>query len=478
MPNPFQNPVLKQNLQNIILAIKRGVVIPIIGYDLLFEDENDPSNDFLKQLIKIHTKDNDLEAKFKIKDERNLTGFELLNAYFHSLEGDTKSNFRTAISETIKKERGNIQITPLSLKKLISIKHFHLFINATITNCLEITYNTIRGEGTTEADIKSSCDVINYNTDKQIHLKPAPAPTAKFIINFPKPVIYNLLGTHDIKSGDFLITDADYIELIYEMINDNKLQFNPLLTYLTQGHLLFLGCNFPDWFFRFFIRICVGNRLDSVSNIERKAVIDSLNSIDSSRAVFINHYKIQSLPINCNLLIDEIYKAFSQENETADIISDLGNGIIFISYCAADRDVAEAIAAQFDEKYIQYFLDCHDLSLGDNLNNSITDAINRCCLFMPLISGNINFSSGYIWREIRYAKEQQKRILPIFREFVDRDVMINKDMNVTADLRDTILSRNNTLGIDWGKANEIPNANLREIKEIQYKFLVSGIKTL
>jgi len=50
-----------------------------------------------------------------------------------------------------------------------------------------------------------------------------------------------------------VLTDADYIELIYDLIQAKQNKCAKLLSYLKEGYLLFLGCNFPDWFFRFFI---------------------------------------------------------------------------------------------------------------------------------------------------------------------------------------------------------------------------------
>ncbi|MCW3111100.1 MAG: toll/interleukin receptor protein [Segetibacter sp.] len=268
------------------------------------------------------------------------------------------------------------------------------------------------------------------------------------------------------------------------MIQNKEEKFTNLLSYLNKAELLFLGCNFPDWFFRFFIRVCVGDRLDSVSTIERKTVIDSLNNIDSSRSVFINHYKIQALNMDCNTLIDEIFKSFWKDKEgSSHILTDEANNNVFISYCRQDEQVAKDIASQFDEKFIEYFLDESDLEPGDQLNDKITQAIDKCCLFLPIISTNIQEASRYIWREWQYAITKSSEVWPVFKEFVDRDMLLPVEYGITAELRDRFLNRNVTIGaaLNGGVENEIAKRGnlleekkLRDIKKKQYDSRVCG----
>jgi hypothetical protein len=466
---PVNDPLVQKSIDDIVDQILLGKVIPIIGYDLLyseFDDEN--PGDFLKQLIKIHAK----EELVELDSVNEKTGYELINDYYHGLSDN--ETFKLKISRTIQKKRFGRRLIPESYRKLVSIKNFKLFVNATFTNTLELALNAYRATGKNEQEIKSSYEIYNYHTTQPTDL-PEEAPHRNFLINFKQPTIYNLFGTHDDKRGEYVLTDADYIELIYDLIENKQQKFTNLLSYLNGGYLLFLGCNFPDWFFRFFIRIAVQERLDLATPIKRKSVIDSL--ADQSRSVFISQYKIQSVGIDCNNLVDEIFKRLQREEGAIIETAETGNNKVFISYCRKDEDIAKAIAAQFDEKYIDYFLDSNDLDVGNNLNNKITDAIDRCCLFLPVVSDNIGKASPYIWLEWKYAIDGEKEIWPFFKNFVDQDMLLPESYGVSPELKSKILNKNNTLGIKPDEGSyKIPDTILNAIKMKQYDSRVSGNK--
>ena len=457
-----------KSIQDIVDQIEIGNVIPILGYDLLLEDIFDGSqDDFLKRLIKIHAGNNLLA----LEEEKELSGYELINAYYHSLPNT--GVFKRQLSRTIQEERFNLNLTPDSLRKLVDIKHFKLFINATITNSLELAMNTHRAVGNNVNEIKSSYQVYKYHPTEPTDL-PEEAPS-RFQMDKLGPTIYNLFGIHDDQGYEYVLTDADYIELIYDLILNSNQKFKNILSYLKQGNLLFLGCNFPDWFFRFFIRVCVSDRLDLVSPIKGKSVIDSL--ADPSRSVFIGLYKIHTLNVNCNELIDAIYQKLQQEPGTPGLFGDSGNNSVFISYCRADEKVAGDIGKQFNDKYIDYFLDKNNLRLGDSLSGKITEAIDRACFFMPIVSDNITVSVSYIWKEWKYAVDTGKNIIPVFKNFVDIGMLDKQEFPISIELREKILNKNNTLGIiPEGENNILPEKALKDIKLKQYLSRVSGNK--
>ncbi len=459
--------------------IKTGKVIPIIGYDLLFHefDTNNVGDDLLKSLIKIHAHDDNLENTLRDAQTENghITGNELLNSYYHRLDVEDKNSFKVSLSNTILDQRFNLQLIPESLRKLVSIKYFKLFINATFTNSLELALNTYRAEGRDEQEIKSSYTVLNYHPNTPEDL-PEQAPD-RFYINLNKPHIYNLFGTHDSQDHEYVLTDADYIELIYDLIAKKKEKFKNLLSYLNGrgAYLLFLGCNFPDWFFRLFIRICVGDRLDMASTVELKAVIDNLNmlKLDPSRTIFIDRYKIQKLDINCNLLVDEVYKIFLHQQGTPHLVNKQNNNV-FISYCRKDEQVAGDVANQFDINFIEYFLDSQQLKTGDALTQRIKDEIDKACVFMPVVSNNLQSASDYFCLEWAYALHKEKEIWPIFKEFPDQNIPLPCGQDKLSEIRDKILNKDNKLGIRLDDNNLIDIAKLADIKRKQYLCRTSG----
>lgn len=461
----INDPEIQKSINNIILQIQKRKVIPIIGYDLLLDEfEEDTSEDFLNRLIKMHAAAE--MQTMKIKNEK--TGYELINSYYHSLLDFEP--FKQELSKTIQENRINLMLIPDSYRKLVCIKNLKFFINATFTNSLELALNSFRASGKNEIDIKDSYKVLNYQFSEPMDLSD-PAPEKNFEITFSKPIIYNLFSTHDDERGAYVLTDTDYIELMYDLIRNTDGKFKNLLTYFKEGYLLFLGCNFPDWFFRFFIRLCVGEKnLTESSPITRKAVIDSLNNNDSSRSVFMGHYKIQTLDVDCNQLINEIYKKLLNEPGSPGLVGNKGIKKVFISYCRNDEQVANDIAVQFEERYIEYFKDnaVNNLLEGEGLSNKITEAIDNCLIFLVIISANIENSTPYIWLELQYAINTKKIIWPLFKEFVKPNISLPDDVLIDQTVLNNILTETNPLGIiTEGESNKISESKIIQIKKKQ-----------
>jgi len=458
-------------IDQIATAIQRGKVIPIVGYDLLHYDFESISaeDDFLKGLLKAHSKIDDLNAAFPGAK----TGNDFINAYYHQLPIPKQDNFKSDISNTIAAQRLNLKVIPESLKKLVSIKQFNLFINATFTNSLELALSTYRIVESDAFKIKDAYVVANYHAAIPQDI-PEPAPES-FHIHLPKPVIYNLFGTHDSQDNEYVLTDADYIELIYDLIEKKKVKFGNLFSYLKDGYLLFLGCNFPDWFFRLFVRFCIGDRVDmSKEATSRKAVIDSLVTLDTSRTIFINDYGIQKVDLDCKILVNEIYRRFETMSGGQYLVPKIENNKVFLSYCKADYEVVSGISKQLSSKYIDHFIDANEFASGMDLHDTIKKEIDNACVVLAFVSNHLSVASDYFCLEWAYALRKGKTIWPVFIDFVDSASLMLpcKDKDMVPMIRENILNRYNILGIKLTEDNKIPEApennKLNEIKNLVY----------
>ena len=455
------------SVDQIISQIRLGKLIPIIGPDLLNGRPNNGKGDFLTKLLKQYSNDENLPDKFP--DVK--TGNDLIHAYYHGLEtSEERDDFRIKFSELVEQDKASF-ITD-SFRKLALIKNFKFFINASFVNSMELALNKYR-----YVKGQKACEVVNFS---QINTQDiASPPPKKFTVSFNPPLIYNLFGQFNAPDGDYVLTDADCIELIYDLIQDGD-KFVNLLGYLKDPEvsLLFLGCNFPDWFFRFFVRICVGQNLDSKAGPKTKAVIDSLNDIDSGRNVFISRYDIKTAICDCNQLVDQIYQKLGEEQGRPGLLDDKPNNVVFISYCHADQDAADAVTQHFEAKGIEYFLDTNDMDTGANLPASISDAIERSCLFLPIISQNLKASSGYIYREWNYAyfRAAKLPIWPVWKDFVDDGMLIPEKFGISEEMKLKFLNKDSTLGIklnpgangQGGPKYLLDNKNLNDILNTQY----------
>jgi hypothetical protein len=90
---------------------------------------------------------------------------------------------------------------------------------------------------------------------------------------------------------------------------------------------------------------------------------------------------------------------------------------IFLSYASEDRDIAEQIYLILVKAHHQVFFDHTELPAGDDFNTLIQKAVNRCELFIFLISPNSITKHSYALTELKFAREKWQHptghVLPV-----------------------------------------------------------------
>lgn len=86
--------------------------------------------------------------------------------------------------------------------------------------------------------------------------------------------------------------------------------------------------------------------------------------------------------------------------------------LVFISYSRKDKDSVDMIRAVLDENKIPYWIDKEGIFSGENYKEVIVDAIEIAKVVIFVSSVNSNSSINVI-RELGYAVQQQKTIIPI-----------------------------------------------------------------
>ena len=490
-------------VQEIAELIKRDKVIPIIGYDLL-RIRNQTRDEFIK-----HVFDN-IDHRF-IRDAEIFTTFqndfpqfsttELINYIYHSLESRKKENFTFEFSKAINKVRAESPINWEPIIKLISIPHFKLFVNVTCTNVIEIAVNAYRS-----TNKKEGYEVYGPLKPDRRDL---PNPKSFFfenpysIVAIQKPTIYNLFGTHNTDSK-YLLTDVEYVDMLVELLQ--KECFCPnFRNYLTNASLLFIGCSFSSWFLRFFTRFWAGPQMDVRLAAQYNALIDSLGQSDSfERSFFLSNFKISKLSGNTEEFINALYRQIGGNNTgddddhapsgapsptngspdpapTDNFIKPLNayNNFVMISYNTLDRELALQIRTILIENNISVWMDVSKLDVGDQLEERITSAIDRCCLVLQVISNKISErkeSNPYFLLEWQLILHQQKKRMPIFVDNVSDDLLIPNNLSKFRDvIRETM--DQNILGIQLQRSDpKVTEEHLTVIRDIQYNSLIKDLK--
>ncbi|CAN5460223.1 hypothetical protein BH10BAC2_BH10BAC2_25850 [soil metagenome] len=304
-------------------------------------------------------------------------------------KGTRPDTVKNAIkNETIKLTDEQIILEPY--QKLIRINGFEHFVTVNIDNFLERAF---------EAERKKVNKSINFSIqDTESN------PDEKTDRALPK--IFNLLG--NIKWGKFAASDEESLECMYMLKNDSSNKTKGLFDTLDGKSLLLIGCNFPDWFMRFFIRIIANERYIESSRdkyvtsdhiLEDKDLIGFLES-NSTLVIRIGNNgsgnKIAQMD-NSITFVNELFNHCGQSIESG--VPELHyKEVVFLSYSRDDSAIAEKLKNEFDRNGVKVFFDKDSLNTGGDYDNVLIKAIKECDYFIALISKNsIGDKNRYVY---------------------------------------------------------------------------------
>jgi len=207
------------------------------------------------------------------------------------------------------------------------------------------------------------------------------------------PVVYYLLGRHS-PMPDFAVSDGDLIETMLGLHSANAPM--RLLDYLKGSYLLFLGGAFPDWLLRFLLRSIRQKPLGRSASFDRTMDIlaDSLSHQDSNLVGFLSAFstKTRVFDADAETFVDELWKRWSvgSSNQVATLRPSPADALldpdVFISFASEDLAAASRVADLLTGAGLRVWLDRGNLFGGSHIDDTITSAIARSRLFVPLVS--------------------------------------------------------------------------------------------
>lgn len=295
---------------------------------------------------------------------------------------------------------------PEALRRLARIRDFDLFLSLTFDSLLVTALDQERfgGEARTEH--------LAYAPNKVVDL-PAERAAMK------RPVVYSLFGRLSV-GPDYVITEEDMLEFLYALQSDSR-RPHLLFDELQGSHLLFLGCSFPDWLARFFIRIAKSRQL-SQQRGESELLVDPRVEHEQNLVLFLENFSYGTRILSMDPLrfIDELERRWRERRPAAaasapalpegaveDAMPDLPAGGIFISYAKEDVGAVERLHASLGDLGLDVWFDKDRLEAGDQYDQKIKRNIKACSLFVPIISATTQRRlEGYFRREWKLAEER------------------------------------------------------------------------
>jgi hypothetical protein len=395
------------NWESFMSNLTTGQMVPVVGNDLILVKDEDDTLITLNSYIA-----RQLTRKFKIK----CTGQEGI--------GDLVSDYPDAniisaalnIFNNVEEKRVNFD----PLRKLAAITDFKFFVSTTLDDLLvKALYRTRNIE-------KNQVKVVNYSLQSR-----SVSPLKKE--EEPRVTVFNLFGSFEDVSESAL-DDEGMLEHFFSL--SNKFFTHPLADYFMEQVrnkiLLFIGCDFPDWFMRFIIRI-VSNQRYRIRVFSDYIVWDEIPKGQKFYRFFKQFNKNIYEPNktakgNVRVFIDELYEQWTKTRKYQPI---LYKETVFLSYNKQDQETADRLKRLLQGRGIRIVKFYKNDMESNECKDLIEIDIKKCKVFVPLISNNsLSNTQGFAyrveWKKIekrleadKYYGESSFRLIPIIIDDTD-----------------------------------------------------------
>lgn len=335
----------------LIAEIKKGNVVPIIGNELMKINVEGKSMLLSEFLIR------SLAKKLNIEYSADLDYTQIAsNPKWKEIESDAYYE----IYEILNKTKFEV---PEALRKLAQIKEFKLILTTTFDNLAKSALEEIWG--------KDSINTLQYEKRSN---KPD-------IFNSAMPVLYHMFGKANIFPRSYVLTEDDLLEFLHYWLDEN---FRPkkLSNILRERYLLVLGCNYPNWLFRFFFH--------SMKNSPPPAPGSKVGMVADSRIeddLFLFLCRADAhMHNNAEKFVDDLLKHYTLHDSLPNV--SISNEV-FISYASEDIDIASKIAEAFKVNNSNVWFDKKKLEHSDDFERKIRRNIQESKAFIPILSKSV-----------------------------------------------------------------------------------------
>ncbi|HYW45100.1 MAG TPA: toll/interleukin-1 receptor domain-containing protein [Bryobacteraceae bacterium] len=394
--------------KRLIEKIHESNVVPILGPRLLVGADGQSSLEAQIAQSVLDRSRNELEASGRNIGAAPLPPFRELNELVARLRGivdpqDLYDYVHEAIREATSSAKFEI---PAPIRQLSEIADFRLFVTLTPDDLLA---RSLRRRCTVQEVVHSPSLPTSEGRDLPRDWKERPGEAY---------VLY-LFGKAR-SAPMFAIHDEDVLEYAHNVITRGSQVPTGFLDELQQRNLLLVGCNFPDWLTRFFLRATNRKRLSEKAN--RSWVIEPLLP-EESLTCFLRSYSketeilSQTPPVE---FVAELHQRWMAEHGAG--LGSAGRqgeeviprgAMFFISY---SRGTDQARAQELFQALLglgvtesEVWFDRNSVEPGEDFKRRIIEGIHGCRYFLPLLSRAADSrEEGFVFTEWREASERKR----------------------------------------------------------------------
>ena len=413
--------------EDLLAFIEDGRVLPVLGPELLTVDAGGAQTPLYRVvaerlLTKYGLSPGGLPAEAVLRANHELNDAVCVLA----AAGRRIRDLYRPINDILQKLIAEQQAVLTPLRELASIRHFDLFATTTPDNLLVQTLDAVRFDGARQSDEIEYAPKLPTDRRRDIPEVPSSKYTA----------VFYLFGKADV-SPFYAIHDEDVLEFAYTMQAGNGPE--RMFSELRSRNLLFLGCGFADWLSRFFLRLSNSERLFSDQRTKKEFFAGERATADDNFNVFLQRFSqdSRSYEMDARAFVAELHRRWAMRNpgeaaltqaggQPGDPVAASTSGSIFVSYSSEDLGAARQLVAELEEigGDVAWF-DKSALKPGDQWDERLKSAVQRCSLFVPLLSGNTERrTEGYFRLEWSEAADRSRKIQGrkfIFPTVIDPD---------------------------------------------------------
>lgn len=363
------NKLDERGWKRLISAISNKEVVPIIGKEL-FKVNGEPLQTYINKQV----------CKNLFVEYRDGMTVDQIVDVVNTEEGDGKRKFCNELSKIFSKI--DIPI-PECIKKLIDINCFPMLLTTSYTPLLERylkdkghNWKSYAYDTTAKADIPSTV----HDNKESAELK--------------ENVLYYIFGKIGVE-GTFVVDEDDLLSFLH-FWHDENTRPKELCKYLSDKYLLVIGCDYPDWLFRF-LWYSMNNNFNEKSLKKGQLVISNKRVMeDIELQSFLRRIKAY-YDNDIDEFILELCKRCKKEVEPTPMQDDKVD--FFISYAHEDYEIADKIASLLRDLGASVWFDRAELRAGDQFPDEIRENIEECKRFMPILSNNTTQETRRFFRK-------------------------------------------------------------------------------
>lgn len=272
---------------------------------------------------------------------------------------------------------------PEPITQLAQITDFPLYISTTFDDFLPRALDHTRW---------TASDALRRNVFRYSPHDPTP-DIAVAQMAAADPVVYQLFGGLTPCQGDYVVTQEDVLEFLHQFQAQRP---KHLMHALKDSHLLMIGCGFPDWLSRFFLRT-IKNEPLLESRRKFKAFADDSTKDQAQLMDFLRQCNTRVFSGGV-AFVQELHDRWTKEHEhraqfapspaprRTEPTENLSAATVFLSYASEDRDQARALKEALESWDLKVWFDRDDIAEAQDWQQSIRSGIEKCCVFVACTS--------------------------------------------------------------------------------------------